>query len=479
MGLSEQLISQFVKITNDTDTTKQETTVFGTIAEQNGIKYVRLDGSEILTPIASTTTADDGDRVTVMIKNHTAIVTGNLTNPSVSSSTTTHIYNKITEFEIAIGHKVDVTELNAQSARIDTLVSDNATIRESLTAANANIKELQTDNATVKDTLSAANADITKLQATNATITDKLNAASANINSLQSDNAVIKNELIAANARIDDIKATVITVEYLDANYAKVSDLEADYVKVNELESKVGSFDYLKASMADISYAKIDFANVVGQVVGTEIIKDGAITNAKIVSLSANKLTAGVIDASKIIVQNLNADNITVGTINGQLIGTGSVGLDRLSEEVTTSEQFTTYVTSTDEEISSIKNRTKTVEDSLVRKVDVSDFNSVKQTIDSNSASIAQLVEDVELKVDGSVVTELENRTSDIEQNLNSFKVSIEETYTTKEEFDNLTFVGLNLVNNSKTMFGALIKVYLMDEDENLLTNEIDELLYI
>ena len=33
MGLSEQLISQFVKITNDTDTTKQETTVFGTIAE--------------------------------------------------------------------------------------------------------------------------------------------------------------------------------------------------------------------------------------------------------------------------------------------------------------------------------------------------------------------------------------------------------------------------------------------------------------
>lgn len=469
MGLSDQLISQFVRITNDTNKSKQETTVYGTIAEENGTKYVKIDGSEILTPISSTTTAEPGDRVTVMIKNHTATVTGNLTNPSVSSSTVTDYGNKITEFEIAIGGKADVEELNAQSARIDILSSDYITVKDTLTAANADIDSLKTDNVVVKDGLSAANASITKLEAENANITGVLNAASADIDSLQADNAVIRNELVATNAKIDKIVTTDITAEYLEANYVQAALLEA----------KVGEFGYLKVEDADLAYAKIDFANVTGQVVGTEIIKDSAITDAKIANLSANKLTAGTIDASKITVSNLNADNITVGTINGQLIGQGSVDLDKLAEEVATSEQVTTYITKTDDELSSIKQRTKNVENSLYDKVDVSDFNSVKQTIDSNTASIAQLVEDVELKVDGSVVTELENRTSDIEQNLNSFKVSVEETYTTKKEFDNLTFVGLNLVNNSKTMFGTLMKVYLMDEDDNLLTNEFGELLYI
>lgn len=469
MGLSDQLISQFVRITNDTTKKKQETTVFGTIENQNGTKYVKIDGSEILTPISSTTTAEPGDRVMVMIKNHTATVTGNLTNPSVSSATVTNIGNKITEFEIAIGGKADVEELNAQSARIDILSSDYITVKDTLTAANADIDSLKTDNVVVKDGLSAANASITKLEAENANITGVLNAASADIDSLQADNAVIRNELVATNAKIDKIVTTDITAEYLEANYVQAALLEA----------KVGEFGYLKVEDADLAYAKIDFANVTGQVVGTEIIKDSAITDAKIANLSANKLTAGTIDASKITVSNLNADNITVGTINGQLIGQGSVDLDKLAEEVATSEQVTTYITKTDDELSSIKQRTENVENSLYDKVDVGELNVVKQTIDSNTASIAQLVEDVELKVDGSVVTELENRTSNIEQNLNSFKVSVEETYTTKKEFDNLTFVGLNLVNNSKTMFGTLVKVYLMDEDENLLTNEFDELLYI
>ena len=54
--------------------------------------------------------------------------------------------------------------------------------------------------------------------------------------------------------------------------------------------------------------------------------------------MSANKLTAGTIDASKITVTNLNADNITVGTINGARIGNNSIDLNKLSQEVPTKE---------------------------------------------------------------------------------------------------------------------------------------------
>nr|DAJ69989.1 MAG TPA: Putative tail protein [Caudoviricetes sp.] len=107
----------------------------------------------------------------------------------------------------------------------------------------------------------------------------------------------------------------------------------ADLITVNK-----ALINKLDVDTAKITYAQIDFANVTTQVVGTSIIKDGAVTNEKVQSLSANKLTAGTIDASKITVVNLNADNITVGRINGKLIGTGSVDLDKLAQEVPTKE---------------------------------------------------------------------------------------------------------------------------------------------
>lgn len=86
MELSNDLISQFVKITNDNDVeTKKETTVYGTTVEHNGTTYVKLDGSELLTPISTTAATKPGERVTVMIKNHTATVTGNLSSPAARS----------------------------------------------------------------------------------------------------------------------------------------------------------------------------------------------------------------------------------------------------------------------------------------------------------------------------------------------------------------------------------------------------------
>ena len=57
MGLSQDLISQFVKVTNDRQTVKKETIAYGTAVELDGKKYVRLDGSDMLTPVSSTADA--------------------------------------------------------------------------------------------------------------------------------------------------------------------------------------------------------------------------------------------------------------------------------------------------------------------------------------------------------------------------------------------------------------------------------------
>lgn len=92
MPLTNKTINQFVKATkNDTESTKKETIVYGKITsfdETNKTCYVQLDGSDREIPVTRyTAEVKEGERVTVMIKNHIAVVTGNLESPSVSENT--------------------------------------------------------------------------------------------------------------------------------------------------------------------------------------------------------------------------------------------------------------------------------------------------------------------------------------------------------------------------------------------------------
>ena len=75
MDLNSILVSEFAKITNDNkETVNEGTTVYGTYRVDGDGAYVQIDGSDTRTPVATTTGAKSGDRVTVLIKNHRAIV---------------------------------------------------------------------------------------------------------------------------------------------------------------------------------------------------------------------------------------------------------------------------------------------------------------------------------------------------------------------------------------------------------------------
>ena len=82
MSLPSNLVSEFVRITNDSKKTKAETTVYGTIVKDGDTTYAKLDGSNVLTPVSTTADTQHGERVTVLIKNHTATVTGNISSPA-------------------------------------------------------------------------------------------------------------------------------------------------------------------------------------------------------------------------------------------------------------------------------------------------------------------------------------------------------------------------------------------------------------
>ena len=85
MDLNNDLVSQFVKMTNDNSKKRSDkTTSYGTAVEYEGMMYVKLDGSDLLTPVDSLSTLHDNDRVVVDISKHNATVSGNISNPSVS-----------------------------------------------------------------------------------------------------------------------------------------------------------------------------------------------------------------------------------------------------------------------------------------------------------------------------------------------------------------------------------------------------------
>lgn len=101
---------------------------------------------------------------------------------------------------------------------------------------------------------------------------------------------------------LQEITAKKATFNQLNAVDAKITNLQASSITVND---------------ANILFARLDKANIEQGWITSVMIGDAQITNAKIQGMSADKLTAGTIDASIITVKNLDAANITTGTITG------------------------------------------------------------------------------------------------------------------------------------------------------------------
>lgn len=334
MALSNDLISQFVKSTKDDKPVQNETTVFGRVVEYNGEKYVQIDGSELLTPIQTTTKVEDGERVTVMIKDHTATVTGNLSSPAPRQEDVDNIGNQISEFEIIIADKVSVKEFDAQTGRIDDLVSDNITINEKLTANEADIDKLTTENLTVKNELNANKASIKELE------TKKLDVETANINF-----ATIK-ELEATNANIHNLSVTYgefedLVTERLEANDASIKDLDVEKLDAKEAEIKYANIDFANIDMAAIEHLFSESG-----IIKDLIVSDGHITGELVgVTIKGDLIEADTIKADKLVVKgedgvyyklNVNAETVEAeqteyNSLNGSVIAAKSITATKIN----------------------------------------------------------------------------------------------------------------------------------------------------
>ena len=345
MSLSNELISQFAKLAVKKDDNKpSETTVFGTIVEYDGGKYLKIDGSDRLTPISSTTNVKPDDRVTAIIKNHSLIVTGNLSSPSVGNKEVEEIGDKISEFEIIVAGKVDTIELNAVSGRIDKLVTENATIKDTLNANSADIKNLKADNLTVQDTLSANEADIKDLQAENVEITNKLSAVDADVESLQADNVLIRKSLTANEADISDLEAENVEIKKnLTAANAEIERLETD-----KLSAETASLKYANIDFTNIGKAAMEYLYAQSGLIKDVIVDNGTITGHLVgVTISGDLIEGNTIVAEKLVIKGsdglyykLNTNGVITeaeqtdqNSLNGSIIKAKSITATKISVE--------------------------------------------------------------------------------------------------------------------------------------------------
>lgn len=336
MALSNDLISQFVKATQDKEQTKKESTAYGKIVKQGDVEYVQLDGSDLLTPIEKTTVVKDGDRVIVTIKDHTATVTGDLTNPSASDKDVKEIGNKISEFEIVIANKVSTEQLEAEIARIETLRA----------------KDLEATNAKF-ETIEGKVAEIDTIKADVVEIDGKVTAHEAEFTTMRADIADFKN---VTTEEIDAIEGNFHTLEsdYADFQKTVTTELTASEAKITDLETKK-----LDTETANAKYATIDFSNIGEAAVeklfsDSGIIKDLIMSDGKVtgelvgVTIKGDLIEGNTVKADKLVIlgedgiyYKLNIDSLGEETVisdekyqnglSGSVIVAESITADKVS----------------------------------------------------------------------------------------------------------------------------------------------------
>lgn len=332
MSLDKKVIKDFVAAVNKKEETKTPTILTGTVHREGGTVSVKIDGSESLTPVSTVINVEDGERVTVIIENHKAMITGNLSSPAARG-------NEVEDLKVIVGDKVSTAELDAITAKVGKIDGDVANFKETttekLTAQDANIKKIDGDVANFKETT-----------------TEKLNANEANIKKINGDVASFKETTTAK------LKANSAAIGNLDSTFASFKDATAEKFKANEASIKELKTGKLSAKDADLKYANIDFSNIGKTAMEYFYAQSGLVKDVKIgdatitgelvgVTISGDLLKGNTVVADKLVIKGsdglyykLNTDGMSVekeqtdyNSLNGQVIRAKSITATKIDVE--------------------------------------------------------------------------------------------------------------------------------------------------
>lgn len=465
MSINRSILSEFIKATNDNKETKQ-TQLYGTVVTQGNSKCVKIDGSEIVTPVRSITDIKDEERVMVSIKDHMATVTGNMTNPSVGNDRVESAEGKIDRFDHLFAGNITAENIAADSITADKILAGSIT-------------------------------------------TDKLMAESIIADKIAA-NAIESKHIKADTIESSHIKANTIESDHIKANTIESDHIQSNTINSNHINSNTINSDHIVAG--SITSENIATGTITA---GSGIIAEGAIGSAQISSLDVAKLESGTIDTSKIYIAgadghlqlkgnrlqvfdglgNRAVERVSVGDVNGDgskfgLRVRGADGETILLDENGVTSEGITDGSITNNKISDDANidGAKLNINSVVSKINEDGTEVIKgtkisvngtnlesklytiestqssqgDTITQNTSKITANEKAIALKVDTQTYTtdkenmtsQLTKNTSSIEALQNEISLKVESTDITNA-INNIQVGGRNFILNSNFIFGV------------------------
>ena len=321
MALSQDIKSQFAKAM----TPKKEPvekTVNGTFKIINGKEYVQLDGSDILTPVKSTVVADTGDRVSVLIKNHDALVNGNITFPAARGKDLDNMKDEMDEF----GNTIKMLDNNIQ-------LQEN-----SIKMINTNIQTMDATIQIHESTIQSQGSSILALDSSIATINSQISTINSDISAQGSKIESIDDTIKSHGNSIDSFNNTIVEVNnkvqaYDNAIEQMGNDIKQFNNTINEqnsqitaIDTKVQAYDSTLISLgSDIVILNSAFQIVDGKLTG---LSEAVIESLKTGSLNAEYATIDFSNIGEAAVEKLFAESgiikdlvMSEGQVTGELIG--------------------------------------------------------------------------------------------------------------------------------------------------------------
>lgn len=346
MNLSSDLISQFVKVTTDKDKKKTESVVYGTVVKYEGALYVKLDGSDLLTPMESTADVKDGERVTIMIKDHTATITGNITSPSARKDDVVDINNKV------VSQGNDITLINNEITSIgNTITQQGNTIKQqgdTITSIGNTVTSQGNNISAISNTVTAQGNTITLQGDKIASIDDKVTSQSNTIialgNTIEAQDTSIK--AINSNMQIYNtsfqITDGVITgIKGVDTDWITTKSLEADHAIVGSLDTKYANVDFANINQAAVKKIFSDSG-----IIKDLVVSEGHITGELVgVTIKGDVIEGGTVKADKLVVlgsdglyYKLNTDGVSTtaeqteyNSLNGSVITAKTITAEKVN----------------------------------------------------------------------------------------------------------------------------------------------------
>ena len=441
MDLPANLVKEFVKSTLDSTDDKKPSRFYGTADVRDDGIYVTLDGSSSVTPVSMVTDAMTGDRVLVEIVDHKARIIQNL-----DKSNSDIVADRIENDETGV-----FQELRVGKEYVETLIANDITA-DSIVADRAKIGELEADNATINGKLTAQEASIGSLEADNATINGKLTAQEAEISNLSGEFAsFVSGEFGTLSADVADIQTlmfgsatgTTITSEFANTVVSHIGEAQIDSAMIKDLTfDKITGFDVNTTNLTIHSEdGKSQWHDNTIQIsdanrVRVQIGKDASNDYSMYVWDAAGNLmfdALGLTDSGiqrEIIRNDMVAEN---AAINGSKLDIESVFREMDGSTYTLTSNHLTYDgKSLDLTLESMSETDK----------------EQGQLLSSQGTQITAIQGQIASKIwqqDIDTATgEMNTKYSELEQELNGFKTTVGETYSTKAEAEVLAEAANN-----------------------------------